>query len=116
LLHVYTPQDEPDLFTDMESKYLDEHAGQWPASSAQAVIDVCEGCMQYETHSRLTVKQALTRLLAACSMSVGSMPNSAAVAAVVAAPAPAAHSPGTGGHGHAQHASGESPSTSRDVD
>ena len=68
-------QDEPDLFTHMEGKYLDRHAGRWPPGTAQAVVEVCQGCMQYDVHSRLTVKQALPRLLAACSASGVRVPS-----------------------------------------
>ena len=99
-------QDEPDLFTDMEGKFLDGLAGQWQPSAAQAAIEVCQGCMQYNVHSRLSVKQVLPRLLAACSTSGVRVSNGPAS---VSASSPGA---GAGAAGHTQ----PSTSTSEDVD
>ena len=106
--HKHAPQDEPDLFTHMEEKYLDGHAGQWQPSAAQAVIEVCQGCMQYDAHGRLTVKEALPRLLAACSASGVRVPDAAASVSVTSAGADT----GVGAGAHIQ----PSASTSVDVD
>ena len=90
----------------MERKYLDGLAGQWQPSAAQAAIEVCQGCMQYNVHSRLSVKQVLPRLLAACSASGVRVSNGPAS---VSASSPGA---GAGAAGHTQ----PSTSTSEDVD
>ena len=51
----------------MENKFAARNAGTWPPGVVSAISGVSQSCLAWQAHNRTTVKEALPRLLAACS-------------------------------------------------
>jgi serine/threonine protein kinase len=54
--------DEPDLFADMEARYVDRQAGPWPAATARALAEMAEQCIATQPRSRPHARELVQRL------------------------------------------------------
>jgi hypothetical protein len=54
--------DEPDLFADMEARYVDRRAGPWPAATARALAEMAEQCISTQPRSRPHARELALRL------------------------------------------------------
>jgi hypothetical protein len=54
--------DEPDLFADMEARYVDRRAGQWPPATVTTLAAVAEQCISFHARSRPHASEVAPRL------------------------------------------------------